>query len=113
MVAWAFMAERYFEPAEVDTLIPTLTRVMAAVMRANEEATTIAARLQAERERIGLAGGGMVDRTAWRADMDRVERLTGTAKAGLGEINEIGGPIEDLATGPVGLPARPHGREGH
>ena len=64
MAAWAFMAERYFEPAEVDALIPTLARVMAAVMGANEEATTIAARLQAERERIRLAGGGMIDRTA-------------------------------------------------
>src|SRR2546428_13358553 len=56
--AWAFMAERYFEPAEVERLIPTLTRLMAGVMRANEEATTIAGRLEAERERIGLAGGG-------------------------------------------------------
>src|SRR5256886_12419322 len=52
--AWAFMAERYFEPAEVERLIPTLTRLMAGVMRANEEATTIAGRLEAERERIGL-----------------------------------------------------------
>jgi len=42
MAAWAFMAERYFEPAEVETLIPTLARVMAKVMGANEEATTIA-----------------------------------------------------------------------
>ena len=56
------MAERYFEPADVDTLIPTLARVMAAVMRANEEAGAIAGRLEAERERIGLAGGGMIDR---------------------------------------------------
>src|SRR3989442_15001502 len=56
--AWAFMAERYFEPAEVERLIPTLTRLMAGVMRANEEATTIAGRLEAERERIGLAGRG-------------------------------------------------------
>src|SRR2546427_559543 len=38
--AWAFMAERYFEPAEVERLIPTPTRLMAGVMRANEEAST-------------------------------------------------------------------------
>src|SRR5204862_533592 len=99
MAAWASMAERYFEPAEVETLIPTLARVMAKVMGANEEATTIAARLQAERERIGLAGGGMIDRTAWKADMDRVEHLTETVKAGLGQINEMGGTIKDLALG--------------
>src|SRR5260370_16116313 len=110
MAAWAFMVERYFERAEVETLIPTLARVMAAVMRANEEATTIAARLQAERERIGLAGGGMIDRTAWKADMDRVEHLTETVKAGLGEINEMGGTIKDLTLGLVDFPHRRNGR---
>jgi len=110
MAAWAFMAERYFEPAEVDALIPTLARVMAAVMGANEEATTIAARLQAERERIGLAGGGMIDRTAWKADTDRVEHLTETVKAGLGEINAMGGTIKDLALGLVDFPHRRNGR---
>src|SRR5258707_14177024 len=109
MAAWAFMAERYFEPAEVETLIPTLARVMAAVMRANEEATTIAARLQAERERIGLAGGGMIDRTAWKADMDRVEHLTETVKAGLGGVNGRGGPLKGLTPGPVGFPHRRNG----
>ena len=110
MAAWAFMAERYFEPAEVDALIPTLARVMAKVMGANEEATTIAERLQAERERIGLAGGGMIDRTAWKADRDRVEHLTETVKAGLGQINEMGGTIKDLALGLVDFPHRRNGR---
>src|SRR5258708_38510415 len=99
MVAWAFMAERYFEPAEVDTLIPTLTRLMAAVMRANEEATTIAARLQAERERIGLAGGGMIDRTAGRADLDPVEPLTETGEAGPGRAHGVAGTIQGPAPG--------------
>jgi hypothetical protein len=95
------MAERYFEPAEVARLIPTLTRVMGSVMRANEEATTIAGRLEAERERIGLAGGGTIDRAAWKADTDRVARLTETVKAGLGQITEMGGTIKDLALGLV------------
>jgi hypothetical protein len=110
MAGSAFMAERYFEPADVDTLIPTLARVMAAVMGANEEATTIAARLQAERERIGLAGGGMIDRTAWKADLERVDHLTETVKAGLGEINEMGGTIKDLTLGLVDFPHRRNGR---
>jgi len=110
MVAWAFMAERYFDPAEVQRLIPTLARVMAGVMRANEEATTIAGRLEAERERIGLAGGGVIDRAAWKADTDRVARLTETVKAGLGEITEMGGIIKDLALGLVDFPHLRHGR---
>src|SRR5256885_4229857 len=89
--AWAFMAERYFEPAEVERLIPTLTRLMAGVMRANEEATTIAGRLEAERERIGLAGGGVNDRAAWEADTGPVARLLATREAGLREIAVVGG----------------------
>src|SRR2546430_3100356 len=104
--AWAFMAERYFEPAEVERLIPTLTRLMAGVMRANEEATTIAGRLEAERERIGLAGGGVIDRAAWKADTDRVVRLIETVKAGLGQIAVMGGTIKDLALGLVDFPHR-------
>src|SRR2546426_12745355 len=84
--AWAFMAERYFEPAEVERLIPTLTRLMAGVMRANEEATTIAGRLEAERERIGLAGGGGLGRGAGKADTDRGARALETGKAGLGGV---------------------------
>src|SRR2546427_12153721 len=90
--AWAFMAERFFEPAEVERLIPTLTRLMAGVMRANEEATTIAGRLEAERERIGLAGGGVIDPAAWEGDTDRVGRLLEDAKAGLRRDAAGGGP---------------------
>ena len=104
------VAERYFEPADVDTLIPTLTRVMAGVMRANEEAAAIAGRLEAERERIGLAGGGVIDRGAWKADMEQVTRLTETVKAGLAEITRMGGTIKDLALGLVDFPHRRAGR---
>src|SRR2546421_10426485 len=93
--AWAFMAERYFEPAEVERLIPTLTRLMAGVMRANEEATTIAGRLEAERERIGLAGGGVIDRAAWKADTDRVVRLLETVKAGVRREPRRGGTLQE------------------
>src|SRR3989475_10577111 len=80
--AWAFMAERYFEPAEVERLIPTLTRLMAGVMRANEEATTIAGRLEAERERIGLAGGGGRDRAPGKGGTARPGPPPRNAEAG-------------------------------
>ena len=104
------MAERYFEPAEVDTLIPALTRLMASIMRANEQATAIAGRLESERERIGQAGGGVIDRAAWKADMDQVTRLTETVKGGVAEIMEMGGTIKDLALGLVDFPHRRRGR---
>src|SRR3989442_10558754 len=85
------MAERYFEPAEVERLIPTLTRLMAGVMRANEEATTIAGRLEAERERIGLAGGGGVDRAARGTDPRPAAPRTPTREAGLRGRAPMGG----------------------
>jgi hypothetical protein len=108
--AWRGMAERYFEPADVDTLIPALTRVMGGIMRANEQATAIAGRLEAERERIGQAGGGIIDRAAWKADTDQMARLTETVKAGLTEIMTMGGTIKDLALGLVDFPHRRKGR---
>jgi hypothetical protein len=104
------MADRYFEPADVDTLIPTLTRVLASIMRANEQATGIAARLEAERERIGLAGGGVIDRAAWKAEVEQLARLTETVKAGLAEIGAMGGTIKDLALGLVDFPHQRDGR---
>ena len=104
------MAERYFEPAQVDELIPALTRTLASLMKANEAATTIAARLEAERERIGLAGGGVIDRTAWKADTDRVARLAEALKTGVAEIASMGGTIKDLSLGLVDFPHRRQGR---
>jgi len=104
------MAERYFEPTDVERLIPELTRVMGSIMRANEQATAIGRRLEEERERIGLAGGGVIDRAAWKADMDEVTRLTETIKTGLTEIMGMGGTIKDLALGLVDFPHRRGGR---
>ena len=104
------MAERYFEPAEVDTLIPVLMRVMGSIMRANEQATAIGGRLEAERERIGLAGGGVIDRVAWKTDTEEMARLTEIVKAGLAEIMGMGGTIKDLSLGLVDFPHRRGGR---
>jgi hypothetical protein len=104
------VAERYFEPAEVDTLIPALARVLERVMRAHADATTIAGRLEAERERIGFAGGGTIDRAAWKADLARVEECTRIVRAGLEEITTLGGAIKDLALGLVDFPHLRDGR---
>jgi hypothetical protein len=84
--------------------------VMGSIMRANEQATAIGGRLEAERERIGQAGGGIIDRAAWKADTDQMARLTETVKAGLTEIMGMGGTIKDLALGLVDFPHRRGGR---
>src|SRR5262245_52070296 len=110
MAGFDTMAERYFEPTDVERLIPQLTRVMGSIMRANEQATAIGRRLEEERERIGLAGGGMIDRAAWKADTEQVTGLTETVKTGLTEIMGMGGTIKDLALGLVDFPHRRDGR---
>jgi hypothetical protein len=105
------VAERYFSVADVEALIPELTRVMKQVMSANVESSEARERLQAEQRRIDLAGGGILDRRAWRADKDRIERLTAEMQRGLGAIAELGGVPKDLSLGLVDFLHLRNGRE--
>lgn len=105
------MAERYFSVAEVEALIPTLTELMTNVMSANAEASQARERLQAEQQRIALAGGGVLDQRAWRADRDRIERVTAEIQRALGEIVELGGAPKDLGLGLVDFLHLRDGRE--
>ena len=104
------MAERYFSVAKAEALIPQLTGVMKRVMAANAEASQTRERLQAEQQRIALAGGGVIDQRAWRAGLERIERLTAEVQQGLGAIVELGGAPKDLGLGLVDFL---HLREGH
>jgi hypothetical protein len=105
------VAERYFSVAEVEALIPALTRLMQRVMSANAEASQARERLQAEQQRIALAGGGVLDQGAWRADRDRIARLTAEMQRALGEIAELGGVPKDLGLGLVDFLHLRDGRE--
>ena len=105
------MAERYFTVADVEALIPDLSRVMKPVMSAHAEVSATQERMQAEQQRIAMAGGGVLDRRAWRADKDKVERLTGEIRRGLGEIVELGGAPKDLGLGLVDFLHLRDGRE--
>jgi hypothetical protein len=105
------VSERYFSVADVEALIPELTRVMKQVMSANAEASEARERLQAEQRRIDLAGGGILDRRAWRADKERIERLTAEMQRGLGAIAELGGVPKDLSLGLVDFLHLRNGRE--
>jgi hypothetical protein len=105
------MAERYYSVADVEALIPTLARIMAQAMTANAEASQARERLQNEQRRIDLAGGGVLDRRAWQADRDRIERLTAEMQRGLGEIAELGGVPKDLGLGLVDFLHLRDGRE--
>ena len=105
------MAERYFSVADVEALIPALTRLMKRVMSASAEASQARERLQAEQQRIAMTGGGVLDRNAWRADRDRIERQTAEMQQGLGEIVELGGAPKDLGLGLVDFLHLRDGRE--
>ena len=101
----------HFQPADVDGLIPKLARVMERAMKAHAEGGAISERLEGERQRIGLAGGGVIDRTAWRADAQRMEQLTEAVRQALAEIAEMGGVTKDLALGLVDFVHIRDGRE--
>ena len=95
------MADRHFEPGEVERLIPDLTRLVAALRAAHVEATAARERLQAEQQRIGMAGGGLLDRAAWRRDAERVATSEREMQRCLDRIGELGGTVKDLGLGLV------------
>ena len=105
------MAERYFTPVEVEELIPTLGRIMERVMAAHAEAGAARERLQAERQRIAVAGGGVVDRAAWRAATALIERSVRQVQEGLEAIVKLGGAPKDLGLGLVDFPHLRDGEE--
>jgi hypothetical protein len=98
------MPERHFTPTEVEALIPRLTAIMERVMSAHTEATARGERLRAERERIQLAGGGIVDQAAWREDAEALEQAMNVVRVGLGEVQALGGVPKDLGLGLVDFP---------
>jgi hypothetical protein len=101
----------HFQPADVDRLIPRLSRVMQRAMTAHAAGAAIAERLEQERQRIGLSGGGTIDRPAWQADAKRLEELTEIVRQALGEISEMGGVTKDVTLGLVDFLHIREGRE--
>src|SRR5262245_50050165 len=98
------MADRHFTRDEAEALIPQLTAIMERVMRAHTEATARQERLREVRQRIELAGGGVIDRAAWREDTETVKRATDAIRAGLEEVHALGGVPKDLSLGLVDFP---------
>jgi hypothetical protein len=101
----------YFQPGDVDRLIPQLSRVMERAMTAHAAGRAIAERLEHERQRIRLAGGGLIDRDAWQADAKRLAELTDTVRQALAEIAAMGGVTKDLTLGLVDFLHLRDGRE--
>jgi hypothetical protein len=98
--------DRYFTPAEVEALIPTLTEIMTDVMAAQAEATAVRERFQAEEDRIAMSGGGTIDQAAWRRGRADLERVSRRIQARLEDIARLGGVPKDLGMGLVDFPHR-------
>ena len=105
------MAERYWVPTEVERLIPRLTEIMDRTRTAHADAGEAREWLDAEQQRITMAGGGVVDQAAWRAVRQRLERGTEAARKGLEEIQRLGGVTKDLGLGLVDFLHLRDGRE--
>jgi len=105
------VAERYFTAGDVEALIPRLTGIMERVMAAHTDAGAARDRLQAEQQRIAGAGGAVLDRRAWRAEQEGIERLTREIQRGLEEIQKLGGEPKDLGLGLVDFPHLRRGEE--
>ena len=101
----------HFLPADVDRLIPRLSRVVERAMKAHADGAAIAERLEQERQRIRLSGGGVIDRGAWQTDAKRLEGLTETVRQALAEIAEMGGVTKDIGLGLVDFRHVRDGRE--
>lgn len=95
------MAERYFSRDEVEALIPALAKAMERVTAAHAQRAAIGERLEAEQQRIAAAGGGVIDRGAWRADRARLDALAAEIEAGLQDVRAMGGTPKDLSLGLV------------
>jgi hypothetical protein len=100
------VAERYFSPADVEALIPVLTQIMEGVMKTQAEVAVLQDRINRERRRITLSGGGVIDRQAWRAEQTDLEVLTRRVQDGLSRILALGGVPKDLGLGLVDFPHR-------
>jgi hypothetical protein len=103
------MTDRYFTPDDVEALIPKLTELVERLRTAHADVQTVRERLEGERQRLTLAGGGVLDRAGWRADSQRLESATKEAQAILDEIHAVGGVVKDIGLGLVDFP---HLREG-
>jgi hypothetical protein len=104
------VSDRYFEPADVERLIPRLTRIMERVRTAHAAGAEARNALAIEQRRITLAGGVVLDQAAWKSRAELIERSMNEVRAGLEEIRQLGGTTKDLGMGLVDFP---HLREGH
>ena len=103
------VAEGYFSPRDVEALIPELTAIMGDVKAGQAEAAAVRERQHAERERIAMTGGGVIDHGLWKQGREDLERAGRRIQSRLEDIAGLGGVVKDLDLGLVDFP---HLRDG-
>jgi len=93
--------ERYFSPNEVEALIPKLTELMEKLRGAHMESVAARERLQAEQQRLTMAGGAVLDRTVWEEATQSLARETSRVEHAVNRVNALGGVIKDVGMGLV------------
>lgn len=98
------MSPRHFTPAEVDALISKLAPIVEQAMQRHREAMALQQHLREEQERIRLSGGGLLDRSDWKARAERLDGLAIEVREALQRIAALGGVTKDLEMGLVDFP---------
>ena len=104
------MSDRYFSPDEVEALIPTLTDIVERLRGAHAEVAETRGRLQAEQQRLAMAGGGMLDQSRWRTDQAALEAAAARAQKAVDDIHAVGGVPKGVEEGLIDFPHLRDGR---
>ena len=104
------MSDRYFSPDEVEALIPQLTDIVERLRSAHADVEERRGRLQAEQQRLAMAGGGVLDRTKWQADRAALDAAMKQAQTAIEEIHALGGVPKGVEEGLVDFPHLRDGR---
>jgi hypothetical protein len=100
------VSDRHFTREDVNRLIPELTSLMGRAMERHRVATALKDELEAEQQRLRVAGGGLIDQGAWKARGERLEQLGAEVRGALRAILDMGGVAKDLEMGLVDFPGR-------
>lgn len=98
------MTERFFTAAAINAMIPRLSELMGEAMELHRRASALQEALGAERDRIRVSGGAMVDQRDWKARAERLDGYGIEVKQVLQKVLDMGGVTKDLEMGLVDFP---------
>ena len=98
------MSERLFTAAVINAMIPRLSDLVGEAMELHRRARALQEALSAERVRIRVSGGAMVDQHDWKARAERLDGYAIEVRQVLQQVLDMGGVTKDLEIGLVDFP---------